>query len=108
MLDVKEAVARQLYTQWCGDQSEPDWDRYEKGQDLNPIGLAASNFRETAEAIAPYDTAEAVARRRCLANGIPECFGIKGMPCCTEATCSSWKEWLPHAEQIVALAKKAG
>lgn len=104
---IGEPVARKLYEQWCDDFGNPtpaDWDLYEAGASLNGGDLRADNFRESAEAIAPFDNAEAVARRMCLDNGIPECHGHK-WPACTETTCVGWKEWLPYAEQVVELVR---
>lgn len=82
----------------------PDWSRFDAGEALNPVGLVSDDFRETAEAIAPFDNAEAVARRMCFDNGIPECHGVKG-PGCSVETCSGWKEWLSYAQEIVALVR---
>lgn len=99
---IGEPVARKLYEQWCddfGNPSPPDWERYDNGASLNGGDLVADHFRESAEAIAPFDNAEAVARRMCLDNGIPECAA------CSEATCEGWKEWLSYAEQVIALVR---
>lgn len=107
---LKEAVARKLYEQWCDDFGHrnpdvPDWSRFESGADLNPCaGFNANNFREDAEALAPFDSSEIVARRMCFNNGIPECHGSKGPPCSVE-TCEGWREWLHYAEEITALVR---
>ncbi len=104
---LQEIVARKLYEQWCdnfGDPFEPEWEKFASGADLNPVGLKAGHFMESAGEIAPFDSAEQVARRMCLNNGIPECHGAKGPPCAVE-TCIGWREWLPYAEQIMDLSR---
>lgn len=103
-----EAVARKLYEQWwrgCNrgkptDGRGPNWAAYESGGDLNVVGLNADSFRQEAEQILPLDTAEAVARRLCLATAPQECMGLRG-PACTEATCTGWKDWLADARELM-------
>lgn len=62
-----------------------------------------ADWRETAEACAPFDNAEAVARRRCLSNAQFEC---NRDVVCTEATCDGWRDWLEDAAALVAVAKQ--
>lgn len=60
-----------------------------------------AGWRETAEACAPFDVVEAVARRRCMANLIPEC--IEG---CTAETCIGWRDWTFDAEAMIKAARE--
>ena len=111
-MSLIEAVARQLYLNWCDDFGHqnpdvPDWDVFNAGLDLNPVGLNRNNFIEDAMFIAPYDTAEAVARRMCINNGIQECcMPHDGRAACSEATCEGWEEWLPYAERVLEVVRQ--
>lgn len=104
---LKEAVARKLYAIWCANgghnPEEPEWEKFEAGAALNPIGLNADDFRESAEAIAPFDSEAAVARRMCMNNHIPECLIYHK---CTEATCIGADDWAADAKEILALVRE--
>lgn len=104
---VMEAVARALYARWCTDcdtdDTPPDWESFDAGADLNPVGLNADSFREDAEWIMPYDGVEPVARRLCHMH----CLGNPGA-CRDTSECKAtyWSEWVKDAEAVMAAVRE--
>lgn len=54
----------------------------------------------TLRELAPFDSIEGVARRMCVANGIPEC----AMSGCAAETCEHWKDWYADADAVCQIA----
>jgi hypothetical protein len=54
--------------------------------------------------LGPFDSVDAVARRMCVRNGIPECIASG----CTEATCEHAADWYADAQAVIEIAKTSG
>ena len=98
-LDEIEAAARALYEHWCAPDA-PNWEAWETGADLNPVGLKPRDFREDAESIIRLDPLRA-GRELCWRNA--PCARIE---CSTIDECICDEYFIEAARKAIKAVRK--